>query len=75
MAKKKNYGAVRMSNKLKSENIKYRTGRLMKECGLKAKATKKFKVTTDSNHKKPVVPDLIQKAFNAETPNHKWVNE
>jgi len=31
----------------------------MKRQGLKAKAARKFKVTTDSNHQLPVAPNLL----------------
>lgn len=43
--------------------------------GLKAKAAKKFKVTTDSKHKRPAAPNLLQQDFTAEAPNQKWVSD
>ena len=45
----------------------------MKRQGLMAKAAKKFKATTDSDHDRPVAPNLLQQDFSAEAPNQKWV--
>jgi transposase InsO family protein len=41
--------------------------------GLVAKAAKKFKSTTDSEHDLPVAPNLLGQDFKAEAPNQKWV--
>jgi putative transposase len=43
--------------------------------GLRAKAGKKFKVTTDSNHVKPVAPNLLDQDFFASAPNQKWCGD
>ena len=45
----------------------------MKRQGLVAKAAKKFKATTDSNHDLPVAPNLLDQGFSADAPNQKWV--
>jgi hypothetical protein len=42
---------------------------------LKAIQAAKFKVTTDSNHTKPVAPDLIEQGFTATAPNQKWCTD
>jgi transposase InsO family protein len=47
----------------------------MQVLGLKAIPAKKFKVTTDSEHAKPVAPDLVQQDFTASGPNEKWVSD
>ena len=44
----------------------------MRRQRLTPKAAKKFKVTTDSNHKLPVAPNLLDRDFNADAPNQKW---
>jgi putative transposase len=44
----------------------------MKRQGLVAKAAKKFKATTDSNHDLPVAPNLLDQGFSADAPNQKW---
>lgn len=43
--------------------------------GLRAKAAKKFKVTTDSQHDLPVAPNRLNREFTAERPNQKWVGD
>lgn len=43
--------------------------------GLRAKASKKFKVTTDSSHNKPVAANLLAQNFVAAAPNQKWCGD
>jgi len=45
----------------------------MKDNGLRAKAAKKYKATTNSNHSLPVVPNLFEQDFTADVPDQKWV--
>ena len=47
----------------------------MKRQGLRAKAAKKFKATTNSSHSLPVAPNLLQQDFSATVPNQKWVSD
>jgi len=47
----------------------------MKRQCLVAKAAKKFKVTTDSNHQQPVAPNLLARDFSAQKPNQKWAGD
>jgi transposase-like protein len=47
----------------------------MKRQELRAKAAKKFKVTTDSNHTNPVAPNLLDRDFTATAANQKWVSD
>lgn len=47
----------------------------MKRQGLVAKARRKFKVTTDSDHKLAVAPNLLNREFSAQAPNEKWVSD
>jgi transposase InsO family protein len=42
---------------------------------LRAKAAKRFKATTDSNHNLPVAENVLQQNFVAATPNQKWVSD
>lgn len=39
---------------------------------LVAKAARKFKTTTDSNHPLPVASNLLEQNFDATGPNQKW---
>ena len=68
------YGAPRITKTLSHEGLRCRekrVGRRMRLLGLKAIRAKKFKVTTDSTHAKPVAPDLLEQDFCAEAPNQK----
>lgn len=47
----------------------------MQLLGLHAKARRKFKVTTDSNHTLPIAENLLQQNFTAKQPNEKWVTD
>jgi putative transposase len=47
----------------------------MRVMGLRARAAKKFKVTTDSRHTLPVAPNLLLRDFMAVAPNQSWVSD
>ena len=47
----------------------------MKRQNLVAKAARKFKCTTDSNHKLPVAPNLLEQNFSTTAPNQKWAGD
>jgi transposase InsO family protein len=47
----------------------------MQRQGLRAKAAKKFKVTTDSKHDLPVAPNVLNREFTADRPNQKWAGD
>lgn len=75
---KERYGAPRIYKDLRAEKIscsKPRIARLMKENNLKAKAARKYKVTTDSSHSKPVAPNLLKQNFNVAAQNQVWVSD
>lgn len=60
------YGARRIAEKLQAKGYpvgRYRAGSLMKKAGLSATQSKKFKVTTNSKHKLPVAPNLLNRNF------------
>ena len=50
-------------------------GRHMQRLGLRAKGSKKFKRTTDSNHNKSVSPNLLERQFKVAKPNQVWVGD
>lgn len=52
-----------------------RVARLMKEDGLRCKAVRRFRVTTDSGHALHVAPDLLQREFSVEAPGKAWVSD
>ncbi|OWK39189.1 Mobile element protein [Fimbriiglobus ruber] len=47
--------------------------RLMREAGIAAKTTRKFRQTTDSNHPHPVAENLLDRALDPPTKNASWV--
>jgi len=50
-------------------------GRHMRAMGLRAKFAKKFKRTTDSNHTLGLLPNVLQRQFQVDTPNQVWVGD
>lgn len=54
---------------------KHRVVRLMRENGLRARPRRRFKRTTDSGHKLPVAPNLLERRFTASAPNEAWVGD
>jgi putative transposase len=70
------YGRPRMTEELKEIGLEVshrRVGRLMRQNGISVVRTRKYKVTTDSNHKFNIAPNLLNRDFSAEKPNQKWV--
>ena len=43
--------------------------------GLRARAARKFKATTNSRHTLPVAENVLQQDFSASAPNQKWVGD
>lgn len=75
---RKTYGSPRITDELKDQGIitsKNRVARIMKQNGIRAKAARKFKVTTNSKHSYPVCKNLIQKPFFAEYPDQIWLSD
>jgi putative transposase len=71
-------GARRILKRLRAEDLsisRRRVSRIMKLHGWRAKAAKKYKATTNSNHKLPVAPNLLNQNFKANKPNEKWVSD
>lgn len=77
-AHKRRYGASRIRQELLDNGItcsRTRISARMKVLQLTAKANRKFKATTDSNHSKPVAENLLQQNFAASKPNQKWLTD
>lgn len=75
---RKNYGTRRIKRELKKQETKVsrrRIGRLMREEDLQAQTKRKFKVTTDSKHDKPIAPNLLEREFTVNTPNTVYVGD
>ena len=72
----KSYGRPRITEELREIGLKVshrRVGRLMRQNGISVIRTRKYKVTTDSNHKFNIAPNLLNRDFATDHPNRKWV--
>lgn len=72
------YGRPRMTEELKEAGVDVghrRVGRIMRENGIRVERTKKYKVTTDSNHTFNIAPNLLAGDFHATAPNQKWASD
>jgi len=47
--------------------------RIMREAGIASKTKRRFRQTTDSNHKHPVAENLLNRQFEPESKNESWV--
>lgn len=54
---------------------KHRIARLMRENAIRPKTRRKFKMTTDSKHSKPIYENTLARQFNTKTPNQRWVSD
>lgn len=75
---RRRYGSPRIYDELRGKGkscSRKRVARLMRQEGLRAKAARKFKVTTDSSHGKPVAPDLVKRKFEVKAPNKLWCGD
>lgn len=73
---RKTYGTRRIKKKLEGEGIavsRQIIRRKMVEQGLVAKANRKTRATTNSNHGHPVAPNLLDRHFDVHAPNKVWV--
>jgi putative transposase len=74
---RKVYGSPRVCEALKAEGesvCQNTVADIMREREIRVKTKKKFvPVTTDSRHNQPVVGNVLDRQFNAELPNQKWV--
>ncbi len=69
------YGSPRMTAELKEGGFsvgRHRVARLMRDNGLKALQKRRFKKTTDGDHKGPIAPNILDQDFTATGPNQKW---
>lgn len=72
-ARKGREGSPRLSRRLGAG--RRQVAESLRRQGLRAKAAKKFKATTNSNHALPVAENLLQQDFTAQRPNQVWVGD
>ena len=53
----------------------HRVARLMRQDGIRAKTVKKWRVTTQSQHRFPVATNTLDRAFTVESPNRVWAGD
>jgi transposase InsO family protein len=73
---KQRYGSPRIHEDLieQHEHVsRKRVIRLMQQEGLQARARKRYKLTTMSDHDQPVAGNLLDRQFAAAAPNQRWV--
>ncbi len=72
------YGSPRITKELNMQCIKASkvlVAGIMKEMGLKSIIRKRYKVTTNSSHKYPVVENVLNRAFTVKKENMAWVSD
>ena len=72
------YGSPRIHAELAANGThvgQKRVARLMQENGLKARSRRRFKRTTDSEHKHPIASNLLAQDFTASGPNEAWAGD
>lgn len=71
--RKRRAGAPRLSRHLRRG--RRQVAQNPRRQGLRAKAARKYKATTNSNHAPPVAENLLKQNFTAQRPNQAWVGD
>ncbi len=75
---RRTYGSPRVLAELvaRDEHVgRNRIIRLMQQEGLEARVRRRYRSTTMSEHHQPVAPNLLDRRFEAELPNQRWVGD
>jgi transposase InsO family protein len=76
---RQSYGSRRMAKQLQAEGFvvgRAKVRRLMQEAGLTVRRrTRRGPVTTDSQHRYPIAPNLLARQFEVEKPNQVWAGD
>jgi transposase InsO family protein len=78
IASKYTYGRRRMKRAMNALGFpisRTQTVNLMKEADVQVRHKKKFKVTTNSNHKLPLFENLLERQFDVEQPNQVFASD
>jgi transposase InsO family protein len=73
---KQRYGSPRMHAELEARGVPCRVhtvAKLMHDNDIRAKTARKFRNTTDSNHPLPVADNVLDRQFEAQAPNERWL--
>ena len=72
------YGSPRVHRQLRRDHVrtgKKRVERLMRAHGLRGRIRRRFRTTTDSNHRLPVAPNTLNRRFAVEAPDRVWAGD
>ena len=75
-ANKSRYGSPRLAIYLATKGIflsRATVGRKMKSLKLIARRKRRFKITTQSNHRYAIAPNLLNRVFDVDEPGTAWV--
>lgn len=75
---RKTYGYRRIHKDLKMMKVscgKHRIAKLMQANNIVPKMRKKFRVTTNSTHLRPIQENSLKREFNTDLPNQRWVSD
>ncbi len=75
---RRTYGSPRVHAELAAQGLfvsRKRVARIMRQEGLEARVRKRFKCTTMSDHDQPVAANLLDRRFEADRPNQRWVGD
>jgi transposase InsO family protein len=75
---RRTYGSPRVHAELAAQGehvSRKRVVRIMQASELVARARRRFKCTTMSDHDQPVAANLLERQFEAEAPNQRWVGD
>jgi putative transposase len=76
-ASRHTYGSPRVHAELVSQGVpccRNTVAKLMREANIVPKATRRFRVTTDSRNT-TASPNLLRRVFQVDRPNHSWVSD
>jgi putative transposase len=77
-ASKHRYGSPRVHEDLLEQHehvSRKRVVRLMQEDGLQARLPRRYKLTTMSDHDQPIAANILDRQFEADAPNQRWVGD
>jgi len=75
---KRRYGRPRIQRELRAQGLHVgheQVRRSLKRQGLRSVYRRPYKVTTDSNHRHPVAPNILDRRFDDWQPNRAWVGD
>jgi putative transposase len=75
---KARYGVRRVEKEMRARGHrlgKNRVARLMRQAGLCARKKPRFVRTTDSNHNRPIAPNILDRDFSPPEPQTKWAGD